>query len=193
MPRRKRLPPTPVLESARLILRPMRAADAAVSQQLFPHWDVVKHLNARVPWPYPADGAAQNMVETLLEMKRREKFQWAITLKGGGDELIGRISLWPDDGESREMRGFWLGQAYWGRGIMTEAAERVTEYAFRDLGWPHLWLRSGVENAASHRIKEKQGAVIVDRVPAAFVAGPGETTIWLLKREDWLKARGIEG
>ncbi len=186
MPRRKRLPPTPVLESERLVLRPIQAEDAPVIQRRFPHWDVVKHLTARVPWPYPADGAAANMVETLSEMARGEKFQWAITLKDGDGELIGRISLWPDDGKSREMRGFWLSQAYWGRGIMTEAAERVTAYAFLELGWPRLWLRSGVENAGSHRIKEKQGARIVDRVPAAFVSGAGETTVWLLTREDWL-------
>ncbi len=189
MPRRKRLPQTPVLESPRLVLRPIRAEDASVIQRHFPHWDVVKHLNARVPWPYPADGAAANMIETLGEMERLEKFQWAITLKGGDDDLIGRISLWPDDGKSREMRGFWLARGYWGRGIMTEAAERVTEYAFLGLGWPHLWLRSGVENAASHRIKEKQGARIVDRAPAAFVSGPSETTVWLLTREDWLRRR----
>ena len=189
MPRRKRLPATPVLESTRLILRPIRADDAPVIQRLFDHWDVVKHLSARVPWPYPADGAAANMVETLAEMERREKFQWAITLKGAGDQFIGRITLWPGDGESREMRGFWLGRAHWGQGLMTEAAERVTEYAFIELGWPYLWLRSGVENAASHRIKEKQGARIIDRVPADFVSGPGQTTVWLLTREDWLRRR----
>jgi RimJ/RimL family protein N-acetyltransferase len=62
----------------------------------------------------------------------------------------------------------------------------VTAYAFLELGWPRLWLRSGVENAGSHRIKEKQGARVVDRVPAAFVSGAGETTVWLLTREDWL-------
>jgi ribosomal-protein-alanine N-acetyltransferase len=189
MPKRKRLPATPVLQSARLILRPIRAEDTPVIQRCFPHWDMVKHLNARVPWPYPEDGAALNMIETLGEMARREKFQWAITLKDGDGDLIGRISLWPDDGVSREMRGFWLSQAYWGRGIMTEAAERVTEYAFLELGWPCLWLRSGVDNAGSHRIKEKQGALAVDRVPATFVSGPGETTVWLLTREHWLAHR----
>ena len=50
---------TPVLETARLILRPLELADADQVQLLFPHWDVVKHLNNRVPWPYPPDGARQ--------------------------------------------------------------------------------------------------------------------------------------
>ena len=45
---------------------------------------------------------------------------------------------------------------------MTEAADRVTDYAFRDLGWPHLWLTNAQENHASRRIKEKQGARLID-------------------------------
>ena len=116
---------------------------------------------------------------------------WALALKGGADEPIGSIQLRPDDGESRDMRGFWLDPAHWGRGLMTEAAERVTEYAFVDLGWPVLWLRNGERNVASHRVKEKQGAVIVDRVPARFVGGEGFSLVWRLDRDAWLARRGL--
>ena len=59
--------------------------------------------------------------------------------EGGPDELIGRIDLWPDDGVSRDQRGFWLDPAFAGRGLMTEAAERVTEFAFVELGWPRIY------------------------------------------------------
>ena len=87
---------------------------------------------------------------------------WAITLKGAEEELIGRIDLWPDDGVSREQRGFWLDPEFWGAGLMTEAADLVTDYAFTELGWPRLWLRNGEANQASFRIKEKQGARVVE-------------------------------
>ena len=63
---------------------------------------------------------------------------------------------------SRDQRGFWLDPEYQGQGLMTEAADRVTDYAFRELGWPYLWLRNAQENHASRRIKEKQGARLVD-------------------------------
>ena len=107
----------------------------------------------------------------------------AIILKDR-DELIGTIDLWPDDG-SQEQRGFWLAPEFHGRGLITEAAERVTEYAFLELGWPHLWLTNAEGNAPSRRIKEKQGAKLVARAPARFVAGEGIREIWLLRREDW--------
>jgi hypothetical protein len=43
------------LETKRLILRPLRMDDADQTQRLFPYWDVVKFLNAKIPWPYPPD------------------------------------------------------------------------------------------------------------------------------------------
>ena len=48
---------TPTLYTERLILRPLELADAEAIQRLFPHWEVVRYLNALVPWPYPTDGA----------------------------------------------------------------------------------------------------------------------------------------
>jgi RimJ/RimL family protein N-acetyltransferase len=187
-PEHLRMPETPVLETQRLILRPLRASDVPAIQQGFDDWEVVKYLNAQVPWPFPPDGAATNMVETLRCMERREKCLWALTLKGGDDRPIGRIDLWADDG-GRDQRGFWLARAYWGQGLMTEAAERVTEYAFMDLGWPRLWLTNADANLASHRVKEKQGATLVDRTLKMYVYGLGVRETWLLTRETWLARR----
>jgi len=183
------LPATPVLETLRLILRPVRADDAPTIQRRFPQWEIVRYLSATVPWPYPPDGAAANMVDCLAELERREKFHWAITLKGGGDEMIGRIDLWPETGE-RDNRGFWLDPEFWGQGLMTEAADRVTEYAFTELDWPRLYLCNAEANIASHRVKEKQGARIIDRIPAAYVSGPGTRVVWVLEREVWRAQRG---
>jgi RimJ/RimL family protein N-acetyltransferase len=185
----RRMPPTPVLHSERLTLRPVGPADTPTIQRRFNQWEVVKYLAATVPWPYPDDGAATNMVETLQEIEAGEKAIWAITLKGAEDELIGRIDLWPDDGIIRTQRGFWLDPEFWGRGLMTEAAERVTEYAFTELGWRHLWLRNGEKNQGSYRVKEKQGARIVDRVPAKFVCGDMLSVVWYLGADEWLAHR----
>ncbi|HEY3887950.1 MAG TPA: GNAT family N-acetyltransferase [Caulobacteraceae bacterium] len=185
----RRMPPTPVLHTARLTLRPCRLEDTSVIQRRFPQWEIIRYLSDGVPWPYPDDGAATNMVETLEEMAAGKKMIWAITLKGADDELIGRIDLWPDDGVSRTQRGFWLDPEFWGKGLMTEAAERVTEYAFTALGWRHLWLRNGEVNRASYRVKEKQGARVVDRVPAKFVSGEMMSVVWYLEADDWLAHR----
>ena len=72
------------------------------------------------------------------------------------------------------------------RSSRPQAASRVTDYALIELGWPHLWLSNAEANIASHRVKEKQGATIVDRTPRGYVSGPGTKVTWLLTREAWL-------
>ena len=72
---------------------------------------------------------------------------------------------------------------------MSEAADRVTDYALAELGWPHLWLCNAEINVASHRVKQKQGAVIIDRTPRSYVYGEGVRVTWLLTREAWLARR----
>ena len=183
------MPPTPVLHTPRLILRPVRSKDAPVIQRLFPQWDVVRWLDAKVPWPYPADGAAAFVTSCLQEMARGEKSHWAIVPRSGTADLIGLIDLWPDDGVSRNQRGFWLDPAYHRRGLMSEAADRVTDYAFRELGWPHLWLSNAQDNHGSRRIKEKEGAQLVDLIIGRFVGGETSQMVWLLTRDTWLARR----
>src|SRR5260370_18266621 len=100
--------PTPVLQTPRLILRPLCHMDAPVIQRRFPRWEIVRYLNANVPWPYPPDGAAIHVADCLREMARGEKPHWAITLKGGGNDLNGRIDLSPEHRVIRGPRRSWL-------------------------------------------------------------------------------------
>ena len=182
------LPPTPVLETPRLVLRPPRMQDVPAIQRDFPDWELVKHLHAGIPWPYPADGAETNMRECLARLERGEACCWTITVKHGDNACIGRIELKPDLA-NQDMRGFWLARSHWGQGLMTEAADAVTSFAFQELGWPFLYLNNAADNVRSHRIKEKQGATLIGVKPHAYVCGELMRETWLLTREDWLARR----
>lgn len=184
-----KMPPTPVLRTPRLVLRPLRSKDAPVIQMRFPRWDIVCWLDAKVPWPYPADGAAVHVATCLAEMERGEKAHWAIIPRSGPADLIGVISLWPDDGTFNGQRGFWLDPDFQGQGLMSEAADRVTDYAFCDLGWPSLCVTNAQPNLASRRIKEKQGARLIDMRSARCVGGQVSQMVWELMREEWLARR----
>src|SRR5437868_11989278 len=92
------LPPTPALDTGRLILRPLELRDAPAVQRWFPDPELVKYLHAGLPWPYPDDGALTNTRESLEKRARGEKFFWVLTLKDGDGQAIGRIDLWPFDG-----------------------------------------------------------------------------------------------
>ena len=186
LPAHLRAPPTPVLETARLVLRPIEPSDIDAMRRRFGQWEVVRYLSDSVPWPLPDDNFEVAMADTLAKMAARERCSWAVTLRAGDDDLIGRVDLWDDDGVSRDQRGFWLDPQYWGRGLMTEAANRVTDYALIELGWPRLWLNNAEVNVASRRVKEKQGAQLIERSPRRYVYGDGVRETRLLTREAWI-------
>jgi RimJ/RimL family protein N-acetyltransferase len=181
-------PPAPVLETARLRLRPLEPRDATAIQRDFPDPEVVKCLHAGLPWPYPPDGAETFLRDAESKAERGEQLSWAITLKAGDDEAIGIISLKPNV-EERDMRGFWLARRHWGQGLMTEAAEAVTGYAFEVLGWPLLYVNNAQPNTGSHRVKEKQGAELIDVKPHAFMSGEYPRETWIIRQEAWLARR----
>jgi hypothetical protein len=58
------LPHTPTLTTTRLVLRPIILSDAVAVQQLFPVWEIVRYLQAGVPWPFPLDGAVDHILST---------------------------------------------------------------------------------------------------------------------------------
>ena len=177
---------TPVLETARLILRPLEIADADQIQRIFPHWEVVKYLNDRVPWPYPPDGARRFLEDVALPaMARGDEWTWTIRPKTDPDRVIGGISLVKSE---HENRGFWLGLAWHGQGLMTEAADAVTDFWFNTLKFPVLRVPKAIANASSRRVSEKQGMRVVAIIERGFVSGRLPAEVWEITAEEW-KAR----
>jgi [ribosomal protein S5]-alanine N-acetyltransferase len=63
------------LDTRRLSLRPLELADAEQTPRWFPHWEIVKFLANRIPWPYPADGALTHYRDDVLPaMARGERW-----------------------------------------------------------------------------------------------------------------------
>ena len=85
---------TPALETSSLLLRPLELADAAQVQILFPHWEIVRYLANKVPWPYPPDGAYTFYRDVALPAIRRgEEWHWSLRLKAQSAQVIGTINL----------------------------------------------------------------------------------------------------
>jgi RimJ/RimL family protein N-acetyltransferase len=178
----------PALETARLILRPVEMADAPAIQRIFAQWEVVKHLNAGVPWPYPEDGAEAFFRDvTFPAIARGECWAWSIFPKAEPDRLIGRIDL----GINEEAnRGFWLDPAWQRQGLMTEAADITTDYWFETLGQPVLRIFKAVDNEASRRISLTQGMRCIATVEKDYVCGRLPSEVWEITADEWRARRG---
>jgi RimJ/RimL family protein N-acetyltransferase len=181
----------PELETERLLLRPLELADAEQIQRLFPQWEIVKYLNAVVPWPFPADGSLTHIHDAALPaMAAGDEWHWSLRLKSSPRELIGRISL--NRGENNN-RGFWLGLPWHGQGLMTEAVIAVTDYWFDVLNFPVLRAPKAAANAASRRISEKTGMRLVAATEGDYVSGRLACEIWEITAEEWRAFREPTG
>jgi ribosomal-protein-alanine N-acetyltransferase len=173
---------TPELETVRLLLKPLALTDADQIQRLFPRWEIVRYLNAAIPWPYPADGAKTFIERVLQEMERGESYFWTLRPKTAGQQLIGVISLFL---KKEENRGFWMNPEWQGKGLMTEACDAVTTYWFDLLKQPVLRAPKALVNEASRRISVKQGMRIVSREERDYVIGRLPSEIWEITAEEW--------
>jgi len=174
----------PILQTRRLVLRPLELSDAPQAQALFPKWEIVRFLQKIVPWPYPPDGAYTWYREFALPaMARGEEWHWTLRLKSSPGSMIGCITLRSKD--SNNNRGFWLGLPWQGQGLMTEACEAVTDYWFDVLKFPVLRAPKAVPNVASRRISEKTGMRMVAIEEHDYVSGRFPTEIWEITAEEW--------
>ncbi len=174
----------PTLETERLLLKPVTIDDAPAYKKHFVDYEVTQYLSANVPWPYPDDGVEFFLNNIILPRQGKDRWCFGIFLKCNPIELIGCVDLWRES--VPENRGFWLGRKYWGQGIMSEAVDPVTRYAFEKLGFEKLYFTNAVGNVASRRVKEKSGATYIEARPAEFVSSDfTQTELWELTKENW--------
>lgn len=146
---------TLVLKLEDIIIRPWRTGDETA---------LVKHANNRKIWlnvrdrfPHPytrkdaeiwvrVAGADRNMINMAIEVE---------------SEAAGGIGVvFKDDVYHRSAEiGYWLGEAYWNRGIATLAVRTVTSHIFTSPQFDIFRMYAGIfeYNTASARVLEKAG------------------------------------
>jgi RimJ/RimL family protein N-acetyltransferase len=173
----------PILETPRLLLQPLALADALAIQALFPQWEIVRYLNARIPWPYPPDGAENFLREIALPgMQRGDEWHWSLRPKSAAESLIGGISLMARPGDNR---GFWLAPEWHHQGLMSEACAAVTDFWFDELGQAALQVPKAAENLASCRISERSGMRIIRAEMRDYVSGAHLSEVWEITAAEW--------
>jgi ribosomal-protein-alanine N-acetyltransferase len=181
---------TPILETRRLILRPLAESDAPAIQRHFNNWNVIRHLASVVPWPYPDDGA-QTFIRSQLDKiaAGEELYQWVLVQRSGDGQAIGSIGFRPRIDHPKGNRGFWLAEPYWNQGLMTEAITAVNDFAFLTLGLEDFYVCNAESNVASRRVKQKTGAEFVGHVEIPHHDGRSRSEKWRVRRKSWLERK----
>ncbi|MEN0053033.1 MAG: GNAT family protein [Mucilaginibacter sp.] len=143
------------LHGTGFILRGWLDGDEESLQKHADNPNVSTYLLDRFPYPYTMNDA-DKWVTYMRHQKKQTNFAIAID-----DHVCGGIAidLTIDANSKWGEIGYWLGEPYWGRGIVTEAVKLLTDYAFKNLDV--IRIQAGVfgQNAASMRVLEKAGYI----------------------------------
>ena len=174
-----------ILESDRLILRPLQATDADAITRHVNDWEVVRYT-AMIPFPYHRQMAVDFIASQASLPPLTGSFNLAITRKSDG-QFMGCIGLIRAAEASDAELGYWLGRDFWGQGYATEAVRLIADFAFNRLGLAQVSASAVPTNAASHQVLEKNGLVVVgvDEIPAPARGHPLQVILRRVDRTDW--------
>jgi RimJ/RimL family protein N-acetyltransferase len=147
----------PVLETARLRLRPYRADDVEAMFALYSDPRVMRF------WSFPAwterDQARSYLQRALAGMDSGEIFPWAVADRAS-DRLIGALTLFSLHVEQlRAEIGYSLSPEHQGRGLAAEALRCALAHGFDQLGLRRIEADIDPRNEPSWRLLEGLGFV----------------------------------
>ncbi len=150
-----------VLETARLLLRPLDLTDAPRLNELIDGDERVWRFNPGKPKSLEQREA--NIRDRIAQYKIFGFGCYAVVLRATGD-LIGQCGLSPFWFEHKNGRQtlefevmFHFGHAYWGQGFATEAAGRWVAFAFDEAKLPRLVVCPHKDNGASINVLRRLG------------------------------------
>jgi RimJ/RimL family protein N-acetyltransferase len=143
-----------ILQTPRLVLRPVRPSDAEIITQELNNYAIAKNT-ARIPYPYALTDAGQ-FIAWSGSLDHRS-LVCAITHRADIGRLKGVISYEWSDAKGDAELGYWLAEDMWRQGFGFEAASAMTRHAMDTTGLNHLVASYHAGNEASRRILARLG------------------------------------
>ena len=112
------------------------------------------NLRDRFPYPYTEEDAAW-FINFVLE-NNNPVTNFIIEIN---NEAAGSIAFWPGEDVYRLNAeiGYWLGEAYWGKGVMTNVIKTIVKYIFRNFGIKRIYALPFATSIGSVKALEKAG------------------------------------
>lgn len=143
-----------IIKSSRFILRSYKASDLDSLVESLNNKNVSQYL-ARVPYPYTKKDGQEWIEKCQQENSKKEpdELNFVIDING---KVVGSIGFAKIENNQAEF-GYWLAEPYWNQGIMTEAAQLVIDFGFKQLGLKKMYAHVFDNNKASMKVLKKTG------------------------------------
>ena len=140
-------------EDDKILLRSLKEEDLPVLTQLANNKKIWLNVRDMLPHPYTLDDAI-----FFFNLIKDEKPQVSFAIEYEG-AFCGMIGLLPQIDVYRLTAeiGYWLGEPFWNKGIITKAVAMITDYGFNELGFVRIHTGIFGYNIASMKVLEKNG------------------------------------
>lgn len=180
----------PVLTGAKVVLRELRASDAASLLKMLTTEEVTRFIS---PPPTTVDGF-QGFIAWTHRKRSEGRYACFAVVPEGMDTAIGIFQLRaldPDFGTAEW--GFAIGVPFWGTGLFDQGAALTLAFAFDCVGAHRLEARAVPGNERGSGALRKIGAVQESVLRQSFLKDGRyhDQILWSLLAADWHQANGL--
>ena len=142
------------IEGEGFVVREWRFSDCDSLAENANNEKIWNNVMDHFPHPYTKQDAFDYI--SMVHAMPAPSMRFAIEVDGKAVGSIGFGSEGDIERVTAEI-GYWLGEPYWGRGIMPRVVAAVTQYAFETFGYQKLYALVFDYNPGSMRVLEKAG------------------------------------
>ncbi|MDB5225950.1 MAG: acetyltransferase [Bacteroidota bacterium] len=142
-----------IIISESLKLRPWCEEDKQELQRIANNSNVTKYLRERFPHPYTKNDAERWVSLNIMGL---HETHFCIEYNGKPAGGIG-IDIQNDIHKYTAEMGYWLGEEYWNKGIVTQCIQTVTPFFINKFQLKRIYATASVGNVASIKALERAG------------------------------------
>lgn len=146
---------TPVLETERLLLRPLTVED---SEEIYRNWVTDPEVARFMTWSIHNDIQVTKewLKQVELHMEEEGSYDWGFVRKSD-QVLIGSGGIYYKEDRGMFTLGYNLMKSCWNQGYTSEAAARILQFATDELHQDKLFAYHAKENPNSGKVLERVG------------------------------------
>lgn len=141
------------IEKGKYQIRPWKIEDVKSLAENANNINIWNNIRDRFPYPYTEEDG-EEFINSTIQKDEPEDFAIIIDRKAVGG--IGFVPQTDVERISAEI-GYWLGEDYWGKGIMSSVVRDISDYIFNNTDIIRLFAPVFEFNHASMKVLEKSG------------------------------------
>jgi len=166
-------------------LRPWHISDLNSLVKYANHWNIAKNMMDKFAFPY-----TESHGRAFIEFANKDNPVHIFAIEVH-NEAIGGIGVHPCEDIRRKNAelGYWLGEPFWNKGIMSSAIREVVNFAFETYSIERVFAMAFSTNKASQKVLEKNGFVLEAVLKETIIKNEEFLDEWIyaVRRKDWKK------